>query len=286
LLLFFTDCSTLNNHDISIMEVNMDFHLTEKVAVVTGASKGIGLAITTALAQEGAKVVAASREAGPALAQLAERFPVLPVAVDLLSPGGAAHLIEQAVKTYGRVDVLVNNVGGSSFHPSGFLSIDDAAWVHVFEWNLMSAVRACRATLPVMIKQEGGSIVNISSHTGRQPELFVTEYGAAKAALINLSKALAEEFGPKGVRVNVVSPGPVRTPALVGPGQAADQIAQIFGMDREAVLAQLPQMYHITLGRMIEPEEVANVVLFLASDRASMVTGANYIIDGGVMKTI
>ena len=194
----------------------MDLQLNGQVAVVTGASQGIGLAITRTLLEEGMRVVAASRRSSPEL----DALDVVHVPVDLMAPDAPAEVIARALETYGRLDVVVNNAGGpvpgSPLPHAGFLTRDDADWHGIFELNLHATVRVCRAALPVLVEAGGGVIVNVSSANARQPSPFNGEYSAAKAALTNLGQALSEEFAPQGVRVNTVSPGPVRH-ALVDP---------------------------------------------------------------------
>lgn len=263
----------------------MDLGLQNKVAVVTGASKGIGLAIVAALVQEGVRVVAASRGQSPELIEVADRFSVLPVALDLSAADGPAKLIETAVTTFGSVDILINNVGGTHMQ-AGFLSISDTDWYHTFDMNVMSTVRASRAALPHMIEHGSGVIINISSVNAHLPIAQITDYCAAKAAANSLSKALAEEFGSKGVRVNTVSPGTVRTPQWDSDGGNADQIGKAFGVDRETILSQLPKMNNMTINRLIEPDEIAALVVFLASEHAAAIVGADYIIDGGSLKAV
>jgi NAD(P)-dependent dehydrogenase (short-subunit alcohol dehydrogenase family) len=261
--------------------------MDKKVAVITGASKGIGLATATALAQAGYAIVAASRDPRAVQAELADRFPVIAVAADLTAPEAPAEVIRQAVAQWGRVDLLVNNVGALDPKPGGgFLAVSDEDWQHVLAINFLSMARSCRAALPEMISQGRGVIINIASLNARQPDPLVVAYGAAKAAVVNLSKALAEEFGPKGIRVNSVSPGPVETPLWVGPGGMADTFAQRTGKSHAEVVAQLPKLAGITLGRFLRPEEIAALVLFLASDQAAMITGADYVIDGGMVKSL
>lgn len=264
----------------------MELHLQNKVAVVTGASKGIGLAIVIALAQEGARVVAASRGQSPDLSELAKHFSVLSVAVDLSTADGPAHLIESALTHFGSVDILINSVGGTQMHAGGFLSISDADWSHTFDLDVMSTVRASRAVLPHMLERGNGVILNISSVNAHSPIAQITDYGAAKAAVSNLSKALAEEFGPKGIRVNTVSPGTVLTPQWDSDGGNADIIGKALGMDRETFLHQLPKMNNMLINRLIQPEEIAALVVFLASDHAAAIIGADYIIDGGTFKAV
>ena len=182
----------------------MDLELTDKVAVVTGASKGIGLAITRALADEGARVVAGARTVDTL--QGIDR--VTPVALDLVARDGPAQLIQRTIDEHGRVDVLVNNVGAVRLRMDGFLGTSDDEFAWAMEMNFFAALRATRAAITHMVEQDGGAIVNVASvNSFFQPDAGTIDYGAAKAALVNLSKSLAQEFGPRGVRVNCVSPG-------------------------------------------------------------------------------
>lgn len=263
----------------------MDFHLQGKVAIVTGAGRGIGLAITTALAEEGATIVAANLASSEGLSHLAERLSVLPVEADMAASDGPQRVIDQAISHFGRLDILVNNVGAFKFHSGGFLSITDDDWQRTLTLNLMTTIRTTRVALSVMTAQGSGSIVNVSSVNARQPGAEVADYSAAKAAITNLTRMLAEEFTPQGVRVNAVAPGPVSTEAWVGPGGVADAIAHASGTTREDVVARAAQLNSMTIGRMIAPDEVAALVVFLASDRAAAITGAEYLIDGGMVKT-
>jgi NAD(P)-dependent dehydrogenase (short-subunit alcohol dehydrogenase family) len=266
-------------------EWGVDLGFEEKVVVVTGASKGIGLAVVEAFAEEGARVVAGSRTTGEALSGLAERYGVVSVEVDLSMPEGPDELVERAVSEFGGIDVLVNNVGAGDPRMTGFLEISDEDWQRTFNLNLMSAVRASRAALPYLIER-GGNIVNVSSLNARLPQPPVVDYAASKAAMTNLSKALSEEFGSQGVRVNAVSPGPVRTPFWEREGGFAHQLAQAMGGEVAAILEAIPEQAGITLGRFAEAEEVASLVVFLASDeRAGIITGSEFVIDGGMVKT-
>lgn len=256
----------------------MDLHLSGKTAVVTGASKGIGLAITAQLLAEGVRVIGASRTVTPELAALS----VPTVCVDLTVPDGPARLADSALTTLGGVDLLVNNVGGSErFVP--FLDLPDTAWQEAFELNFFTAVRLCRALLPSLVERRG-TIVNISSGSARIPGGPI-DYSAAKAALTNFSKMLAEEFGPQGVRVNTVSPGITRTRVWEGDGVGA-QLAAAAGVDQTTFLAGLPAATGTTTGRLAEPTEIATLVAWLASDHAASVTGTDYLVDGGAVKTV
>lgn len=263
----------------------MDLHIQNKAAIVTGAGRGIGLAITTALAEQGAAVVAATLTPSEALAHLAKRFTVEPVLADLAAADGPQQVIDQAVSRFGRLDILVNNVGAFKFHAGGFLAITDDDWQRTLALNLLTTVRTTRVALPVMIAQGSGAIVNVSSVNARLPGSEVADYSAAKAAITNLTRVLAEEFTAKGVRVNAVAPGPVSTEAWIGPDGVADAIAQASGTTRESIVSQAAHLNNMPIGRMIAPDEVATLVLFLASDRAAAITGVEYLIDGGMVKT-
>ena len=261
----------------------MDLQLDDKVAVVTGAGKGIGLAIVQALADEGALVVAGSRST----ATLDGLDRVTGVAVDLAAPGGAAELVERTVAEHGRVDVLVNNVGAVRLRLDGFLGTSDEEFAWAMEMNFYIALRATRAVLPHMIEQGGGAIVNVASvNAFFQPDAGTVDYGPAKAALVNLSKTLAQEFGPRGIHVNCISPGPVATDLWLGEGGVADTVARTAGIDadtaREQVVASIGGF---ATGRFTTPEEVATLAVLLASGRTANVTGSNYVIDGGLIKT-
>jgi NAD(P)-dependent dehydrogenase (short-subunit alcohol dehydrogenase family) len=261
----------------------MDLELADKVAVVTGASKGIGLAITRMLADEGARVVAGARTTST----LDGLERVTAVAVDLAGPAGPGSLVRRAVEDHGRVDVLVNNVGAVRLRLDGFLGTPDDEFEWAMNMNFYSALRAIRAAVPAMIDGGGGAIVNVCSvNAFFQPDAGTIDYGAAKAALVNLSKSPAQEFGPRGIHVNCVSPGPVATDLWLGDHGVAATVAKASGVDqdtaREAVVASIGGF---ATGRFTTPEEVATLVVLLASTRTGNVTGANYVIDGGLIKT-
>lgn len=261
----------------------MELQLNGQVAIVTGASKGIGLAITRTLLAEGMRVVAASRTPMPGL-------DVVHVPVDLTEPDAPAEVVARALEAFGRIDVVVNNAGrpvpGSPLPHSGFLSRGDADWHGIFEFNLHAVVRLCRAALPVLLEGGGGAIVNVSSANARQPSPFNVEYSAAKAALTNLGKALSEEFAPRGVRVNTVSPGPVVTPWWTDAGGAAERFAELVGATPQAVLERVgPELMSISTGRLADPQEIADAVAYLASPRSASTTGTDLVVDGGLLKT-
>jgi NAD(P)-dependent dehydrogenase (short-subunit alcohol dehydrogenase family) len=259
----------------------MDLGLEGKVAVVTGASKGIGLAIVDALTGEGMNVVAGARS----VEALEEKERVSAVAVDLVSPDGAARLVGEAVKRYRRLDVLVNNVGGVALRLNGFLDVTDEDFEQSFRLNFFAALRATRAAVAQMLEQGSGSIVNVASvNAFFHPDGLVIEYGAAKAALLNTAKALSQELGPKGIRINSVSPGPVATELWLGDHGVAATVGTATGVD--AATVRESAISSMATRRFTSPEEVATLVAILASPRTANVTGANYVIDGGLVKTM
>ena len=261
----------------------MDLQLTGRVAVVTGASKGIGLAVAETLLAEGARVVTASRGEAPPLAEDGAHTHVV---ADLATSEGPAAVVARAAEAFGRLDVLVNNVGFVA--PSGgFLATSDDVWQASFDVNFLSLVRTTRAALPLLLEGGGGSVVNVSSINARMPIAVAPDYGAAKAAMTNLGKALSAEFAPQGVRVNTVSPGPVRTPLWHVEGGMAEFIAGQAGVDQGAVMsAVLPEVMGLSTGRVAEAGEVAWLVALLASPLSASTTGSDFVIDSGALKEL
>jgi NAD(P)-dependent dehydrogenase (short-subunit alcohol dehydrogenase family) len=262
----------------------LDLHLAGKTAIVTGASKGIGLAVTRALAEEGMSVVAGARDITDDLNTLATVRPVHPIAVDLAAPSGPARLVEQAVARFGGMDVLINNVGAVQPRTGGFVSITDEDWAGAFTINLYAAIRTTRSALPHLLQRGGGAIVTTCSVNAFLPDPLVMDYSAAKGALANFSKALSKEIGPKGVRVNTVSPGPVATDLWLGKSGVAETVGRSAGIQPEDVARRAAT--DAVTGRFTRPEEVAALVVFLASECAGNVTGADFVIDGGMTATL
>jgi NAD(P)-dependent dehydrogenase (short-subunit alcohol dehydrogenase family) len=262
----------------------MDLHLNGKVAVVTGASKGIGLAITRSLAAEGVKVVAGARDGSTELTELSASGAVHPVLVDLTSREGPVGLVEEAVATFGGIDVLVNNVGALKPRLDGFLAISDDDWEWTLAINFLAAVRTTRAALPHLLARGATSIVSVCSVNAFLPDPAVIDYSAAKGALANFSKSLSKEFGPRGVRVNTVSPGPVETALWLGDDGVAATVSRAAGGSPDAIAKEA--VAGTATGRFTHPQEVADVVLLLASDRAGNVTGSDIVIDGGLVQTL
>lgn len=258
----------------------MNLELAGQTAVVTGGSKGIGLAVVRALADAGAHVVAGAKKSSADLDQLARSGQVRAIEVDLAEPSGPASLVAAAGD---HVDVLVNNVGSAPARPGGFLSITDEDWLATINLDLMTAVRATRAALPGMLAARAGTIITICSVNARLPDPAVLDYSTAKAALAAFCKALSKEVGPQGVRVNSVSPGPVATDLWLGSGGVAQTVSRATGTKPEDVASQAASQ--MVTGRFTQPSEIADLVLFLASSSASNITGADFTIDGGLVPT-
>ncbi|MFE0517825.1 SDR family NAD(P)-dependent oxidoreductase [Streptomyces sp. NPDC058954] len=258
----------------------MSSELRGRTAVVTGASKGIGLAIVEALAQAGAHVVAGSRTTSERLETLVKEGLVTWVPVDLAEPDAAGELVAAAG---GRIDVLVNNVGSAPARTGGFLSVTDEEWRRTIDLNLLTAVRVTRAALPYMLDAGDGSVITVGSVNATLPDPLVIDYSAGKAALVAFSKALSKEVGPKGIRVNTVSPGPVETELWLGGGGVARTVSAAAGITPDDVVAQASKA--TVTGRFSKPAEIADLVLFLAGDRSRNITGSDLVIDGGFIPT-
>ncbi|SDO22157.1 Short-chain dehydrogenase [Nakamurella panacisegetis] len=261
----------------------MDTGLRGRRAVVTGASKGIGLAIVESLAAEGAHVIAGARHSSPRLDALVAAGSVTAARVDLATPDGPQHLIDQALAG-GGVDILVNNVGAVTPRVDGFLAVTDEQWMDSMNLTFMAAVRSVRAVLPGMLAAGSGTIVTVASVNSFLPDPGVIDYCAAKAALANFSKALSKEVGPLGIRVNTVSPGPVETDLWLAEGGVADAISGASGQDPATIVAAATA--GTATGRFTQPQEVADLVVLLAGTRAANVTGADFVIDGGLTSTL
>jgi NAD(P)-dependent dehydrogenase (short-subunit alcohol dehydrogenase family) len=262
--------------------VNLD--LAGRTAVVTGAGRGIGLAVTRALRAEGVLVAAGALTGSPELSALTQDGGVAVVLGDLTTAARCQALVEEAVARFGGLDLLVNNVGGVRPRTEGFVGVTDAEWQWALEVNLLSAVRATRAAVPHLVSRAPSAIVTICSVNAALPDPGVIDYSAAKAALRSFSKSLSKELGPVGVRVNTVSPGPVETALWLGPGGVAETVGRARGLDpaavRDAAVAGTPT------GRFTRPDEVAQLVLLLASGAAGNVTGCDVLIDGGMVTTV
>jgi NAD(P)-dependent dehydrogenase (short-subunit alcohol dehydrogenase family) len=261
----------------------MDMHLTDKIAVVTGASKGIGLAVSQALAEAGAHVIAGARHNSPELQALEAAGSATFVAADVSTAEGPRALVAAAVER-GGVDVLVNNAGAVATRFEGILSVTDEEWEASLAINFLSAIRTTREAIPHMLARGGGSIVMIGSVNATLPEWNIVDYSATKAALASYAKSLSKEFGPKGIRVNTVSPGPVSTDLWLADDGIAAKFAAAGGATPADVVATVSA--GAPTGRFTTPQEVADLTVFLASSRSANTTGADVRIDGGYVTTL
>ena len=254
----------------------MDFGLQDRVAIITGASYGIGHAVAESFIQEGVKVALCARNREQ-LDQAARALgsEVLAIQADMTLVADIEKLFAETEKRFGRLDILVNNAGGT--HLSQLLDLPDEAWQENIDANLFSVLRCSRLALPRMREQQWGRIINISSIFGKQPGGGMIDYNATKAAVISLTKTLADEVAKDNVLVNVVCPGPVRTPLW-------ENAARIINPEDPDGMIEGFAQANIPLGRFGRPEEIASLVTFLASERASFITGAAYDIDGGMVK--
>jgi NAD(P)-dependent dehydrogenase (short-subunit alcohol dehydrogenase family) len=260
----------------------MDLGLKDRICLVTGSTAGIGLETARMLAAEGARVAVTGRDADRAEQARAEVGAELAVACDLSEPDAAAELVAEMAKALGPVQCLVNNVGEA--YQVGFEELTDEQWDAMWQLNVMSYVRCIRAVLPGMKEAGSGTIVNVSSTAGKRPSTGMPNYSVTKAAVLSLSRLVADLYAKQGIRCNAVAPGPTATPAWLGDGGLADQQAAGSIKTRlevlEAVGAGRP------LGRLAEPTEIASVITFLCSERASYVTGSAWSADGGTVPII
>ena len=252
--------------------------LSGKIALVTGGTKGIGKAIADELAQLGATVIITARSKPDR--NLRHAF----IAADLTKPEDNEQLAKKIIAEYDGLDILINNVGGTSAPAGGFSVLSDTDWENDLQLNLLAAIKLDKALVPLMIERNTGVVIHISSLNGKLP-LYASNfsYGVTKAALNNYSKALANEVAPKGVRVITVSPGMVKTTAMetflnsygASIGKNLDETAQLV----------MNSLGGVPMNRLAQPEEIAHLVGFLVSPKASYITGTNYVIDGGTIPT-
>ena len=260
----------------------MRLGLDDRVCLVTGSTAGIGLETVRLLAEEGARVVVTGRDEERVEQARADTGAALGVACDLSDPGAPAQVVARVTEALGPVAVLVNNVGVA--YQRSFDDLAEEHWETMWQLNVMSYVRAIRAVVPGMREQGGGAIVNVSSTAGKRPSTGMPDYSVTKAAVLSLSRLVADLYAGDGIRCNAVAPGPTASPAWLAEGGLADQAAERSGKTREEVLEGVGKGR--PLGRLAQPEEIAAVIAFLCSDRASYVTGAAWSVDGGSVPII
>jgi 3-oxoacyl-[acyl-carrier protein] reductase len=248
----------------------VDLGLSGKACLVTGSTSGIGLETARLLVLEGARVVTCGRRAAPEVGEEAH------LRIDLATSAGPERAVVDAVEALGGLDVLVNNVGVA--RKADFEEVSDEEWNAYWELNVMSYVRAIRAALP-HLRTGGGAIVNVSSTSGKRPSTWMPHYSVTKSAVLSLSRLVADLYAGEGIRCNAVAPGPTATDVWLAEGGLADQQG-----NRDAVLSRVASGR--PLGRLAQPDEIAAVIVFLCSDRASYVTGAAWSADGGTVPII
>jgi 3-oxoacyl-[acyl-carrier protein] reductase len=260
----------------------MNLGLKDRTALITGASQGIGRAVAERLADEGAQVVLCARREGPlreAVAAIeASGGAAVGVACDVTDPTAPVAALEQARQRFGTVDILVNNAGLAT--PKKLLETTDADWIAGLDLNLLSTVRFTRACLPAMVEKQWGRIINVGSTTAKLADPYHPIYGAAKAAMINFSKTVSVGFATDGVRCNCVLPGITRT-EMVDVNLASATAAT--GRAAEDLMARMLERAPIPIGRIAKPAEIADAIVFLASDNAGWITGVTLPLDGGTI---
>ncbi|MDV4149911.1 SDR family oxidoreductase [Clostridium sp. AL.422] len=263
----------------NFLHLDIKKELVGKRVLVTGGTKGIGRAIVDRLLNSGATIITTARTMPDDLPDS-----VSFIQANVSTTEGTEKIIKETLERFGELDILINNVGGSSSSTAGALNLSDDDWLETFNQNLFSAVRLDRGFLPSMIKQKKGVIIHISSIQRKLPGIMTMPYSAAKAALTNYSKNLATQFGGDGIRINTIAPGFTETKAAE---RLIERMAQNSGTDYNGARQELmDSLGGIPLGRPGKPEEIAELAAFLVSDRASYITGSEHIIDGGIIRTI
>ena len=260
----------------------MQLNVNNRVVLVTGSTSGIGLETARFLAAEGARVAVTGRRDESVERARAQVGAAFGAACDLADPAAPAALVAAVERELGPVECLVNNVGVA--YQRSFEELTDSDWDELWQLNVMSYIRAIRAVVPGMRERGFGRIVNVSSTAGKRPSGGMPDYSVTKAAVLSLSRLVADLYAGHGILCNAVTPGPTASPAWLADGGLADQAAERSGKSRDEVLAGVGKGR--PLGRLAEPDEIAAVVAFLCSDRASYVTGAAWSVDGGTVPVI
>lgn len=278
----------------------MDLGLQGKACAVTGASRGIGLEVSRRLVAEGAAVLLIARgqegldrarqscleaaiAAGGPDSEAAARGRIAVLAIDITDADAGERLVAEAEQRFGRLDVLVNNAGFARWRRPE--EVTDEDWYAQFEINVMAPLRAMRAAVPAMAERGWGRVVNVCSSSGKRPSQWMPDYSAAKSAEFSLSRWFADRYAAKGVLVNAISPGPVETEMWNEPGGLAEQAVPLLGAESPRAAVE-EMMASRPIGRIAQPEEIADAILFLCSERASYVAGASWSVDGGAVPVI
>ena len=265
----------------------MELNLKGKVAIVTGGSMGIGRSIALGLAEEGVRSTICARgveDLEKVKKEVEEKGGETHIiSADLSKSDNIQEIVNATLEIYGKVDILINNVGWGTV--SEFAELTDDDWQYNFDLNVMSAVRLSREVIPHLQKQGGGRIINISSGAAKQPIMKLVDYNVVKTAMLGLTKSLSDELAKDNILVNCVCPGPILTPLWERPGGTGDTLAKAVGMPKEEAMKWYIGQ-QVPLGRFGKPEEIADMAIFLASDRASYITGVSICVDGGQVKSI
>lgn len=262
----------------------MKLNLSNKTVLVTGAASGIGACVVRKMLAEGSNVVGVDiNPISNHVTRDSKSF--IPIISDLAEQNSAKYIADETISHFGKIDILVNNAAVVKAR-KGFLSVNDEDWYSTFNLNLLGYVRTSRSVMPHMLSQKNGVIIHIASEASVMPNPLLPDYSVFKSAVVSLSKALSQEFTPFGVRSNVVSPGFIRTAVYDSPGGILDSLSEKYSIDRERALEHFLKEVGMPSGRLGTPEEVADLVVYLSSDKAAFMSGSNVFMEGGIVPTI
>ncbi|MBU9808481.1 SDR family oxidoreductase [Rouxiella badensis] len=262
----------------------MDMKLSKKTVLITGAASGIGASVVEKMLNSGCSVVGADINPVPFEAMKKNKN-FLPLEADLTEPNAAQYIVDETIRYFGQIDILINNAAVIKVR-TGFLSVRDEDWLQTFSLNFLGYVRTARAVLPHMLARKSGVIIHTASEASVMPNPLLPDYSVFKSAVVSLSKALSREFTSLGVRSNVVSPGFIRTPVYDAPGGILDSLAKKYETDRESALKQYLHQIGMPAGRLGTPDEVADLIVYLASEKAAFMSGSNILMEGGIVPTV